>query len=271
MRLGCCLVASDLNSFYLDFYPQVNRVWRDLVGVPAKLALIAEDIPAPLKPLADDIILIEPIPGVHTAFQAQCIRLLLPALMEKEADGGAIVISDIDMLPMNKTYYTDTIAGFPDNRFIMFRRNATISYPQIAMCYNAATAATWSDIIGGIADLWDVRARLADWGAEYRHYDGHPAGRDWEADQRILFKAVQRWQDRGALERRLVMLNDSSTGFRRLDRDNIVRNGGLLPGEHDDIRQHRYSDYHMLRPFYDHQPINDKILALLSMDREGQT
>jgi len=46
MKLGCCLVASDLNPDYLDFFPLVQRAWREVVGIEVRLVLIANG-PAP--------------------------------------------------------------------------------------------------------------------------------------------------------------------------------------------------------------------------------
>ena len=95
-------MSSDTQPLYLDFFPLVHRVWRELVGVRCVLALIAEEIPPKLEHLKDDIVLFPPIDGVHPGFHALCIRLLAPQLVEEK---NAIIVSDIDMLPMDREYF----------------------------------------------------------------------------------------------------------------------------------------------------------------------
>ena len=45
MKIDLCLVASDLNTDYLDFFPLVLKKWSDIVGVDVKLILISEHVP----------------------------------------------------------------------------------------------------------------------------------------------------------------------------------------------------------------------------------
>jgi hypothetical protein len=252
MRSSCQRPPSPLSRFF----SVVHRVWRGVVGMPAKLVLIARELPPSLQHLAHDIILFEPIPGVHTV-------LLLPALMDRESGGDAVVISDIDMLPMNRPYYVDTIADLPNDRFVVFRSNVLMrDVRQVAMCYNAAIPATWANMMGGIASMQDVRIRLAQWAEAHCKYDGRHGGAEWDADQRILFNTLAQLQNAEGRQG-LVLLDDNAMGYRRLDRFEIMQNGGLLLTEIDDVRQRRYSDYHMLRPLSKFRTINHEIVELL--------
>lgn len=261
MELGCCLVASDLNQTYIDFYPIVHRAWLKLLGIRTKLVLIADEIPASLRHLSSDIFLFPPIPHIHSAFQAQCIRLLYPALLEQEANGGAVVISDIDMIPMNRSYYAGSITQFPDNSFVAYRGNILLNAREIPICYNAATPATWSALFGGIDSVQDVRNRLSEWFSAFSAYDGKHGGAEWNADQRILHDAVMAWQHQTS--GRVVLLNDDATGYRRLDRAEISAIGGLTAEHMASIRAGAYSDCHMMRPHARHRRINHAIATML--------
>lgn len=261
MKLGCALVASDLNPEYLEFYPLVRRTWEEVVGVPALLVLIADAIPAGLEEHAATIRLFPPLPGVHTAFQAQCVRLLYPALLEAEAAGGAVLTSDIDMIPMNRPYYVDSIRQLPDDRFAILRANVLMADArEIAICYNAAMPGTWRDLFGGPADLDDLRRRLAAW-AVRADYDGRHGGIGWNTDQRLLFEQVAVWSE-GAGAGRVACLTDAETGYRRLDRLDMMVDGGLTERDAGDARAGRFSDCHMMRPPWRHHAFNAAVAAL---------
>src|SRR5439155_17037191 len=96
-RLGLthALVASDLNERYLGCWPLARRAWREYVGVDACLVLVAEpdDVPETLS-AEPGVVVFPPAPGLHTAFQAQGIRLLYPGLLDTD---GAVITADIDM------------------------------------------------------------------------------------------------------------------------------------------------------------------------------
>ena len=102
MIITKCLVASDLNPTYYTFFPLVKQYWKNMVNISAIMILVADEIPDNLRNFKDNIILFKPIENVNTAFQAQCIRILYPCLLENEY----IIISDMDLIPLNSKYYT---------------------------------------------------------------------------------------------------------------------------------------------------------------------
>ena len=98
-KIDRAIVASDTNPMYLDFWPVVAKVWKQVIGIQPTLALIA-----PPNTIVDesvgDVIRFYPIPGIPTWQHAQMIRMLLPTLFENEV----CITSDIDMLPMSRQY-----------------------------------------------------------------------------------------------------------------------------------------------------------------------
>ena len=104
MKITKCLVACDLNPTYLEFYPLVRKYWKNIVGIDTILILIADEIPYDLKEFSDEIILFKPVENIHTAFQAQCIRILYPSIIGSNEN---IIISDMDLIPLNKKYYIE--------------------------------------------------------------------------------------------------------------------------------------------------------------------
>ena len=69
---------------------------------------------------------------MYSSFISQYIRILYPALLNYDK---GVMITDIDMLPMNNTYYTNCVKNFKNSHFITFR-NGRIDKKQLIICYN---------------------------------------------------------------------------------------------------------------------------------------
>jgi hypothetical protein len=251
MKLDCVLTASNLNPLYCDFIPIFVKTWKKLYpDVDVKVILIAKEIPEQFKEYSGNIILFEPIEGVSTAFISQYIRSLYPALLNYE---NGVMITDMDILPMNSRYYTENIKSFDNDKFIYYR-NVLFENREIAMCYNIATPKTWSEIFN-IKNIDDLKNILIKRNQEITYADTH-GGSGWSVDQLDLYKRVMEWNIKTS---NFVFLKDSETGFRRLDRgcfnlDNHISNN---------IKSGIYSDYHLLRPYTTYKIINDEIYNLL--------
>ena len=251
MKIGRCLVASDPNPLYLDFFPLVHRAWRDVVGVKLDLILIAEKIPEQYLAYRDSIILFPPIEGVHTGFQAQCARVLLPQLVRLEAD-EAVIISDIDMVPMNKRYYINSISKLTSDQFVVYRANVLREFSEIAICYNAALPETWGDLFGKIGNLAEAAAKIKRW-HDVSSYDGSHGGAGWSTDQKLLFNAVEEFNPD-----RITRLTDKQLGFARLDRKRMKSKLSLR--QQVLVRGRYYSDCHMKRPYSEFVELNQNVV-----------
>jgi hypothetical protein len=235
------LVASDLNARYLDCWPLARRAWRELVGFEPLLVLVAEPerVPAELA-AAPDVVVFPPVDGVHTAFQAQCIRLLYPALLE--TDGGAVVTSDVDMAPLGARFFTRPVEHVDASHFVAYR-DVLLELGEIPVCYNAARPATWSSVFD-VSDLDDVRARLEAWARDVG-YTGEHGGDGWNTDQLILYRTLV---ERGRARGDVWILDDYFTRFRRLMRVRVAKWGELTAEGRANIAARRYTDYDLLLP-----------------------
>ena len=181
MKLSCALVACNENPHYLAFWPVVKRAWWEIVGIPCIMVYIGNELPQSLQ--GDPaVILFKPIPGWPTATQAQCIRLLYPALL---SDDGAVIISDMDMIPLQKDFFVKTLENNTEDQFVSYREPID---NQIIMCYVAAIPSVWSKLFE-INSLEDVYKRFEQWSQE-NPADGFHGGQGWCSDQEILFKQV---------------------------------------------------------------------------------
>ena len=254
MKLDCVLTSVNENTLYLDFVPIFIKTWNKLYpNVDVKIILISKEIPENLLLYQENIILFHPIENVLTSFTSQFIRLLYPCILNYK---NGVLITDMDMLPMNKTYYTKNIEEYSNDKFIYYRDNICFNYNQIAMCYNVATPQIWQEIFN-IFSIDDVINNIKDISSKNIIKDGH-GNIGWSIDQQTLYKRVFEWNKK---TNNFVQLNENQTKFNRLDRSSL----NLL---NDSIKKNItsgiYTDYHCLRPMSKYSSINWEIFNLLT-------
>jgi hypothetical protein len=253
MKLDCILTAVNENKLYIDFVPFFIRTWNKLYPeVDVKIILIANEIPYNLNDCKDNIILFKPIENVSTSFTSQYIRLLYPAILNYK---NGVMITDIDMVPMNRTYYTENIVSFTEDRFIYYRENICFNAKQIAMCYNVASSKIWSDIFK-IESIQDIVDRLKNVYKNINYMEGHGKS-GWGTDQIDLYKYVMEWNKK---TNNFICLKEIDTKFNRLDRDTFDINNQTIK---NNISNCTYTDYHCFRPMNKYVEINNCVYDLL--------
>jgi hypothetical protein len=251
MKLKYILTASNENSTYLDFIPLLYKTWCDWINIPIKFILVMEEIPEKLKKYEKNIILFKPLANLSTVFQSQVIRLFYPALINTKE---AIMITDMDMIPMNKKYFIEWVSKKDDKKFVNLPHSNNCGPDHIVMCYNIATPQIWGEIFN-IQCLEDVRERLMDvhrWVQKNNiHY--------WGSDQSWLHYKIHTWKNK----KNYIKIPPEISGTKLLCRNNINYILQMPKQLQEDIKNGKYSDYHMLRPYNDYKEINDYIVNLL--------
>jgi len=250
MILDCVLTACNNNKVYIEFIPIFIKAWKKLYpNVDIKIILINNDIPEEYLIYKKYIILFPPIENISTAFTSQIIRLFYPCLLNYK---NGIMITDMDILPMNSTYYTKNIESFDNNKFIYYR-NVCLNQKEIAMCYNIAHSDTWKDIFNIYTEK-DILDRIAYINSTI-NYDGNHGGSGWNTDQRYFYNNITMWSKYNS---DFVYLFDNKTGYNRLD-----RHENFKITDKDNIINEMYTDYHALRPYSTYANINNEIIDLL--------
>lgn len=252
MIIDCVLSSCNILPLYKDFIPSFIKVWRKILPkADVKIVLISTEIPQELREYTDNIILFEPIDGVSDAFISQYIRNLYPSVLNYN---GGILITDIDMVPMNSRYYSDNIKEISGDKFVYYR-DVLLRHGQIAMCYNVAVPEVWKSIFN-VNTINGIIEHLTKTFKDIT-YDNTHGGQGWSKDQLDLFKYVMEWNKK---TNNFVSLKDSSTGFKRLDR---VEFSSITPFIEKNIKNGFYSDYHMHRPYSSNKKLIDTIIELL--------
>lgn len=239
MKLGFALVACNENTHYLDFWPIVKEAWQRIVGIPCMMVYVGDELPEHLKN-DPNVSLFKPIPGWPTATQAQVIRLLYPALY-KDTFHDAIILSDMDIIPLQKSWFVDQLEEFQQNQFVSLR-GIDEREKQIYMCYVAATPKTFSELFE-VSTLDDIRAKMMEWSQE-SPADGRHGGKGWCTDQIKLYEHVMMWL---GLQPDRVGLVPWTQQIPRLDRGNPDE---WVRVAYDDklqqkLRNSMYIDFHM--------------------------
>ncbi|MEX0671809.1 MAG: hypothetical protein WD068_00470 [Candidatus Babeliales bacterium] len=235
LTLDRVILATDAHENYIQFWPLVAKAWRDIVGIRPTLALIA-DMSVEIDQSCGDVIRFAPIPGVPTSLYAQTIRLLLPAYFP---DDGCI-ISDIDMMPLQKKYFIESINDVSDDRFVVYRGRTYdwMAAPRYPMCYIAAKGSIFKEVFK-IQKLGDIPAIVRSWYAR---------GFGWDTDELMLYEYISLWQEK---TNRLTKLLHDSSG--RIDR---------LAWQFDSAKLKNliYIDAHMPRPYHLHKELIDQLI-----------
>lgn len=253
MILTDVLTAADMNPVYYKFIPIFIKAWKKVLpNIKIHIILIADEIIKELEDYKEYIYLFKPIENITTAFISQNIRLFYPALLDSSK--GGILITDIDIVPMNKEYYTESIKKYDNNKFICYRQLECVGKNEMVICYNIAHQNIWSEIFS-IKSENDIRRQIKNLYNNTK-YIGHKDMPFWITDQLYLYEVTQRWN---LNNQNLIILNDNLTKFKRLDR-NRFPDESILKSL---IQSRIYTDYHMLRPYDKFSSINNFIIDLL--------
>ena len=153
LELNRVILSSNNDPKYIQFWPVVAPVWQKM-GLRPTLMLVADDNCVVDESLGD-VIRFSPLPDFSESLQAQAIRLLAPALFPNDG----CLISDIDMIPISRSYFMDGALPCPPSAFLVYRDRAHgAEYPRWPMCYVAARGDVFASIFGvsKIEDFSDV-------------------------------------------------------------------------------------------------------------------
>lgn len=229
MKLTTVLGSVNNNPAYYMFIPKQILFWAKF-NIRFIAVFVGDTIPPVLEAYKANIILWTRNQDMKGAFVGQNIRIYYPALLDLP-DDELVMITDMDMLPMNHTYYTAGLESFTTNDFIYYRE---VAGNQIYMCYNAAHPRTWAAVFG-IKSEDDIERAL---NSTYQQtYDGRPGFTGWYSDQHLMYERLINYPHLKVLQRSIKRLEmgDYRAKLHRRNKNFI----------------HLYDDAHFHRSYYD--------------------
>ncbi|WP_295676188.1 hypothetical protein, partial [uncultured Mucilaginibacter sp.] len=239
------IVSTDNNPFYYDFWPLVAKAWRN-IGIEPTVAVVGN---LNLNHPSGTIIKVPQIEGISSGFISQVIRFIIPCLFPEEVS----VIGDIDMIPLNKDYFTKNIAQYNEDDVVIFSSDAYTTELRYPMCYIAAKGKYFREIIG-LQDTGEATI-------ESFIKDLYALDKKWDTDE--LFFAEQ--LHKSALLSKTVFLKRgwSPMAKNRIDRSHWKYSKlGLF--------FNKYIDVHCLRPMENHLKQLNNIVEYVDHGSEGK-
>ena len=106
MKIEKVIVASNENIEYLSFWPLFKKVWKNMGFDPLLIYTSKE----PTSICNDPDVRFFNTGKIDSGFVSRNIRMLYPALFPNDI----CLISDIDLIPLNKNYFEDRITNLND-------------------------------------------------------------------------------------------------------------------------------------------------------------
>ena len=241
LELKRVILSTNNDPFYIEFWKIVAPLWEKM-GMRPTLALIADEN-CPIDTTIGDVIRFAPLPGIPESLQTQVIRLFLPVLFPDEG----CLISDIDMLPISRSYFVECAQYCPDEAFLVYRDGAEeykgFRYP---MCYVAAKGEVFQSIFK-ISSREEIPDIIRSWAQ---------IGLGWSTDELMLYSYVNEWEKNGNFVMRLGHGVDC-----RLDRGNWNIDFQSL-----DIS--KYIDCHCPRPYSSFRDSIDRVVEAIQNQLE---
>ena len=262
MKVDYVAVSSTCDSFYLDFWPIVSRIWKKKFNYTPVLFLVHTD--KSIRPTEEfgEVVYFEPLPDVPLNIQAQCSRYWLPSTKPD----AIWMTSDIDMFPISRSYFIDSLANIPNDKFVNMNARGVGIFP---CCYNVAMGKTYKEVIG-LPDSYEEYLKQTKWQDFKKDHTPQNSGismSHWGIDEWYPNQQMKRYNETHASKHKFVMTTRNGSPPRdtcplRVDRQSSNR------WNRDHVVNERYIDAHSLRPYTQHKHDIDTLVALIMKEHQ---
>jgi hypothetical protein len=233
-KIDFVIISSDENKIYKDFYPLVSKQWFKM-GIKTYYLLISDENSI-IENEYGVIQKIKKLDFVSTGFQSQVVRLYASTII----NDSNILISDIDMMPINKDFFTEKLTNLTNENVILYSGQPYSDVPFYPMCYVLSNSNNLKEVLGiGDLSFFDFCKKLI---SEY--------GEKWNCDENFLYDKLQENKDKILLYTR--HFSD------RIDRGNWNYNI-------EKLKMGGYVDSHLLRPLESNYVEIKKLIDLINV------
>jgi len=232
MKIDYVILGSDTNPLYLDFWPIVSKIWREIFNITPVLGLISDHNSNFIDDKYGIIKTFKAVDNIQHSLQSQLVRLYLTTQLK-----GNLLISDIDMIPLSKQYFIDDLEQYDNTKLHVMSadNNECLTNKEYPMCYILANNKTFNDCLNINTNWTDFIISL------------HNYNYGWTTDQRYLFTKINEYKT--LYEDKVLLQNRgwvNGIASRRIDRANWQY-------EPQKVQCRHYIDSHLLRPYSEHK------------------
>jgi len=245
-KINRVILSWDNNVLFEHFWPIVSKAWNKNIGIRPTLFFIGSK-KIKVDTTYGDVIYVSPIIGVPTAYQAMAIRVLAPALYPNDF----CIISDLDMIPINKEFFNNVTINIPESDFVVFypyfysKHKLSKDPERYMMCYNAAKGSTFANIFN-VRTIKDMQTTLYAWYKDY--YSIYKVA----TDEKMLFKYLQEWE-----------IKDQSLHLMELPMSRLSREH--WESKIINLKTTNFYDSHLPRPYNKFKKEIDELLKYLNL------
>lgn len=240
MKIKYAILGSDHNPLYYEFWEPISKIWYEKFNIIPILGLITNEDSDLIKTDYGYIKKFKEVANVSVGLQAQIVRLFLPKYLD-----DICIISDIDMAPLSREYFIDSLVHYPDDVILIHSSDnpECRRSNEIPMCYNTAHAQTFTKLFKLENKNWEqfvIELNNTNYG--------------WVTDQKYLYDMVNTQLN----DFNFVFMNRGWNGQanKRIDRLWWGYNREL-------VKEGYYIDAHLLRPYLQNKIEIDNLLNLL--------
>lgn len=241
MRIDKCIMSSDENPLYSDFWEPVSKIWKKKFGITPVLIYFGDE---KMSEQYGEVIKFDKIDDIPISLQALWVRYYYPS-QEPEKTW---IISDIDMLPISLYYFSEKIRFINPDKYVHI--NPCISsYGLIPSCYHIAKGSKFKEVLE-LPDDWEESLRQVVNSGFGSTVNGNPL---WFADEQYATHKILNYKNKDDI---VLIPREGGQNGHRIDRPNWRYNP-------DQVKSGDYFDSHSIRPYSKHKAEIDKLVELI--------
>lgn len=249
MIIDQVLVSTDDNDMYYDFWLPCSRIWRTKMGIVPTLLYFGDRNPSTefgnVVRFNEQFVSSDKIP---TYLKTLWARYWYPSTQPDQV----FCISDIDMFPLNREYFTTMLSDFPDTAYIHM-----LDHKPLPSCYHVAKGSAFKAVLE-LPESFDaslktlMAAKCATPHSEFAEFV------QWGSDEAYATAMIENKIRAGAIDFRTIQRKPAT---RRLDRSHWHY-------DPKDIATGVYLDAHSIRPYSKYQSQIEDMLSLIGQTSE---
>lgn len=247
MKIDYALMASNNDPLYLDFWPIVSKLWKEKFNITPVLYYIDDNHNVEIDETYGEVIKLKPIPKIPVYLQ--CLWVRYWGFVNYPND--VCIISDIDMLPLSKEYFIDSISNIDDDKYVHLNP-CFKSYGTLPSCYHICRGSKFKEILE-LHDNWEDSITFLN-NLDLGRNPGN-GNNKWFSDEEYSSNKIFDYKTNKPDE--VIFLDrDGGQNGRRIDRSDWAYNIEY-------VKNNYYYDSHSIRPYHMFKDEIDKLVDLV--------